>query len=55
MVPGVVANMKRYHDLGIKVHMTEIDVKCRKDSSGKCAPWTDETLAQQAKTYKALL
>lgn len=51
---GVIANMKRYKDLGIKVHFTEIDVKCRK-SNGHCVPWTDELLIQQANTYKALL
>lgn len=39
--PGLVANINRYKNIGIKVHFTEIDVKCRR-SNGNCVPWTDE-------------
>lgn len=29
-IPFISQNLKRYDELGIKVHFTEIDVKCRK-------------------------
>ena len=54
-VAGVASNVKRYNDIGIKVHFTEIDIKCRRDSDKNCVEWTDELLQKQADTYKALL
>ena len=39
-IQGVIDNMKRYEDIGINVHFTEIDVKCSK-KDGKCVPWDD--------------
>lgn len=54
-VPNMITNIQRYQDLGIIVHMTEIDVKCRRDSDNNCVAWTDELLQQQALTYEKLL
>lgn len=38
-VPGVIENMKRYDAIGIDVHMTEIDIKCRMDKNKTCVAW----------------
>jgi len=54
-IPGVVENMKRYEAIGIDVHMTEIDIKCRLKEDKTCVEWTDETLALQTKAYEGLL
>ena len=54
MIDGVVANMKRYEELGIKVHFTEIDVKCHM-KNGKCKSWTESELQKQANVYQKLL
>lgn len=53
-VKGVIDNMKRYEDLGIKVHFTEIDVKCHLDN-GKCKSWDEGELKKQAGVYESLL
>ena len=53
-VANVKTNMQRYLDIGVLVHFTEVDIKCRKEN-GVCVDWTDELLQQQAKTYGDLL
>ena len=45
---GVAANLRRYHDLGLIVHMTEIDVSSK-------GSWTAEEEELQAQVYAALL
>jgi len=44
----VAANMKRYQELGLEVHITEMDVRIT-------TPITEEKLAQQARIYRDLL
>lgn len=41
IIQGVIDNMKRYDDIDIQVHFTEIDVKCHLNNS-KCVPWDDQ-------------
>lgn len=47
-------NLDRYKQLGIKVHFTEVDVKCR-ESGGRCVGWNDSLLKKQADVYYKLL
>lgn len=53
-------NIKRYEEIGVKVHFTEVDVRCAqpyKGSSGQCPFWTwpQKALDKQAKVYSSLL
>ena len=43
-VEGMRQNLQRYYDIGVKVHFTEIDIKCRRDQSGQCYSWTPSLL-----------
>ena len=49
VLQGVLQNVKRYENIGVKVHFTEVDVSCKPESAktlqGKCAKgfeWTDD-------------
>ena len=44
----VADNMRRYHDLGLEVHITEMDVRIRQ-------PVTDAKLAMQAAVYEEIM
>lgn len=53
VLQGVAQNIKRYEDIGVKVHFTEVDVSCKpedpKTLQGKCAlgfEWTDDRRVQ---------
>ena len=50
---GVAANMKRLGELGLEVHVTELDVSCSLTAS-TCS-WDDSDAAKQAKIYASLL
>lgn len=57
---GVAKNMKRYEKLGVKVHFTEVDVRCQTDPGfqKRCLDghfWDDNTRKQQANFYYKLL
>ena len=49
LISGLAENMKRYHDIGIKVHITELDIKC--SASGLECKWTDAMRQKQADVY----
>lgn len=53
-IPLIAKNLERYDKIGIKVHFTEIDVKCR-TKNGKCQGWNADTLAKQSQVYYGLL
>ncbi|GMH51073.1 hypothetical protein TrRE_jg5602 [Triparma retinervis] len=56
MIEGVKKNMERYHDIGIEVHITELDLACEnKPEENKNCVWGDGAQQQQAETYAALL
>ena len=48
---GVKENMKRYQDLGLDVHITELDIKCKTCGEN----WSDADLKEQADVYEKLL
>ena len=50
------ANIKRFADLGLDVHITELDVKCHLQN-GNCTmtTWSAADLEKQANVYKTLL
>jgi endo-1,4-beta-xylanase len=52
---GIKENVKRYNDLGITVHFTEMDVKCTPGSKGCQHQWTHQLYEQQANVYGKLL
>ena len=55
-IPGMIENMKRYQQLGIEVHMTEIDVSCKLLFPGPtCAEWTREAYLAQTMIYTEIL
>lgn len=44
---GIRANIQRYNALGVKVHFTEIDIRCNQTSASDCiydSTWDDEAL-----------
>jgi endo-1,4-beta-xylanase len=43
--------MKRYQDLGLDVHITELDIKCKICGEN----WSDADLKEQADVYEKLL
>ena len=49
MINGFQLNMQRYGELGIHVHITELDVKCKPNSdSASCKnEWNDELREKQ--------
>ena len=49
----VKQNMARYHDLGLLVHITELDIKCTPEGSGR--PCTPDLLNAQAALYAGIL
>ena len=59
---GVKQNIKRYNEINIKVHITELEVRCNTpgnlceiDETDPEAVWTQEMLEKQARVYKELL
>merc|ERR1712054_686390 len=55
---AIRANIKRYHDLGIIVHFTESDVRCKQFGDKKCnytGDWPKEALERQAEIYGKFL
>ena len=54
---GIRQNVKRYNDIGITVHFTEMDIKCTPTSDYQhCKTgWTDKLYQQQANVYGKLL
>lgn len=55
---AVRKNIQRYNDIGIKVHFTEIDVRCNQTSAKNCpynTTWSDEALEKQADIFNNLL
>ncbi len=50
-IPGIDANIKRITDLGLQVHITELDVRLTVDSSGVASA---ALLATQAQIYRDL-
>ena len=50
----IAQNLKRYDELGIKVHFTELDVQCRREN-GKCVDWNKSLYKKQADVYYKLL
>lgn len=55
-IDSVRLNIQRYAEIGIKVHFTEVDIKCRRED-GVCidAVWSSEDLQTQADLYSQLL
>lgn len=53
MLEGVRENMRRLGELGLVVHITELDVKCSSEES--CSDWTEEMEETQASIYEGLL
>ena len=54
MIYSIGENLKRYDNIGIKVHFTEVDVQCKK-VNGQCLPWDSKTTPMQTSTYYKLL
>merc|ERR1712195_384520 len=48
---GLKSNMKRYADLGLDVHITELDIKCKDCGEN----WSDANLKKQADVYENML
>lgn len=57
MLNGMRNNIQRYKDLGMYVHITELDIKCKPNSAGDgCeTAWDDAGRATQAQLYQDLL
>lgn len=55
LADGVSQNIGRYEDLGIEVHLTEVDVGCISKDEKTCDHWSDNEEQQQAEVYAALL
>ena len=53
-VAGVIKNMGRLGELGLWIHMTEIDVACSPNGL-PCVKWGIEEETKQAEVYAALL
>ncbi|GMH76955.1 hypothetical protein TL16_g07246 [Triparma laevis f. inornata] len=54
LVDGVKANMERYGDLGLEVHITELDLVCSQKNGYDCV-WSDDMEKQQGELYATLL
>jgi len=53
---GMRSNIKRYHDLGLIVHISEIDVRCaRSPNTCKFKKWNDAHLTRQAYVFSKIL
>jgi len=52
LVDGVRQNMQRLADLGLEIHITELDIGC---AQGTCSGWDTQKAQQQANLYVALL
>lgn len=50
---GIHKNMQRYHDLGIEVHITEIDVRC--DNRDNSCKWDKDAKTLQANNFGKVL
>lgn len=58
MFDGFEQNIKRYNELGVEVHITELDVSCgHYNNSGwnKCTSWDNNKAQQQADVYRRIL
>lgn len=57
MLEGVRSNIKRYAELGMEVHFSEIDVSCKPGEAKKCENdvWSEADLELQASIYETLL
>lgn len=53
MWDGIHKNMQRYHDIGIDVHITEIDVRC--DDRDKSCSWNKAAKTLQANNFGKML
>ena len=55
-IAGIAMNMQRYHDIGIQVQITELEVKCCSNCKDTCPfeVWTTELLQQQADVYSKM-
>mmetsp|Transcript_16155 Transcript_16155/g.32191 ORF Transcript_16155/g.32191 Transcript_16155/m.32191 type:complete len:348 (-) Transcript_16155:31-1074(-) len=54
MLDGVKMNMARYGELGVEVHITELDLVCSQKNGYDCT-WSSEMEAQQGQLYSNLL
>ena len=61
MINGIRENVARYAKLGVKIHFTEMDVRCNKAGqtcdliNWKSNPWPQESLERQAEIYSKIL
>lgn len=56
-VEGIKANMRRLGELGLELHITELDVSCHGSglTPGACPQWGQAQAEQQANVYAALM
>ena len=54
-IEGIRSNIQRYNKLGIKVHITETDVRCNQLGDCNVTTWTDDMLQRQADIYNGIL
>ncbi len=55
LVDGVKANIERFGNIGVDVHMTEIDVGCAPRESKCASGWGEKQEQMQAEVYAALM
>ena len=55
MLEGVRENIRRLGELGLLVHITELDVKCSSEKPCTGSDWTEEMKEEQATIYEGLL
>ena len=55
MVAGVRQNIKRLGELGVDVHITELDIECNARKSCSDSDWTSEMKQTQATLFQNLL
>ena len=61
MINGIRENVARYAKLGVKIHFTEMDVRCNKAGqtcnliNWKSNPWPQKNLERQAEIYSKIL
>ena len=51
----LMQNFQRFNDLGIELHITELDVTCGQTANVPCQNFTNEIATQQAEMYEILL
>ena len=53
---SVKKNLERYDEIGVEVHITELDVGCQYEHHNQeCPQWGDNELVRQAEVYAAVL